>query len=79
LVEEVRLEELAGAGPGAGAWTRRVVESASKKEVKRWKFGAEVGRGWVVQQNWKTGGIMQGLLSTRWSMQYQSGCSYSEC
>jgi len=36
-------------GGGAGRW--RMVVRACRKEVRRWEFVAEAGKGWVVQQN----------------------------
>lgn len=38
-------------GGGCGGWRSRMVDRARRKEVRRWEFGAGVGRWWVVQQN----------------------------
>jgi hypothetical protein len=39
------------AGTRGVVWRRRMVEVACRKEVRRCELMAEVGIGWVVQQN----------------------------
>jgi hypothetical protein len=50
---------------GGGTWHCRMVQRARMNDIKRWEFSAEVGLGWVVQQNCCCWDIFGGLS---WSL-----------